>query len=494
MSKKDTTYADAMNEWAEKRSAILHRRNRFIHPSPNLPAPLQALGYLARIAIVLFLLWAAVAIIAKKYYSGERFNERMQAELKSILKADELTATSFSFQRKKGICKKITARGSEEAFYRSLGAERLAFKLPLLKRIRPAWEIEQLRIEELDLELRSGGKSRERVGAVAPGRDAIPLIAAGLFSGPDLKRLSIRRISCAKADIRWGLSSATSGAVDGASLEFFGSSPNWRLDFSGGTIRQNWLHDLEIESLTVHRQDDKLVLSNSDIRLGTSTETGTLEGQVTLETLPKFDLKLNLPKADTRDLFPSDLNIPDYFYGSLKLELGITGSTNTRGGIKTSGKATLTNGTFNKIPVLEAIDYLLKTSNFRIFSPDYGKVEFTTGGGQLMVSHFECKSKASRSILRGEFTYTPAAALGQANSPAQLGGTELARRTRAQIEGMLQFGVRPSVLSDNALAKTFFKERGDGYVWIDIPLEGPVGEATKKQQASILTALKGEGD
>ena len=61
-----------------------------------------------------------------------------------------------------------------------------------------------------------------------------------------------------------------------------------------------------------------------------------------------------------------------------------------------------------------------------------------------------------------------------------------------QIDGKLQLGVRDSRLDENPLARQFFNRRADGYTWIDIPLSGPLGQATRVQQADILAALRQE--
>ena len=116
-----------------------------------------------------------------------------------------------------------------------------------------------------------------------------------------------------------------------------------------------------------------------------------------------------------------------------------------------------------------AIDELLETNTFQRFSPDTGEVEFTTAGGRLEVSRLECKSRSASALLRGTFSYAS-----------------------DEISGRLQLGVRPSLLSDNEVARAFFTERAEGYVWIGIPLKGTLEQATRPQQVEILTALRRE--
>ena len=129
------------------------------------------------------------------------------------------------------------------------------------------------------------------------------------------------------------------------------------------------------------------------------------------------------------------------------------------------------------------------------FSPDSGEIEFHTGGGQLTVSKFECTAKRSSTILRGNFVFTPAITSRQADAAnaASVGRTRL-RSKKNSIVGNLQLGIRPRVIKDNKLAKTFFKDRADGYIWIDIPLDGPIDQATKDLSAKIFASLRDGGE
>ena len=495
MSKKDRTYSDAMNEWAAKRSFIRNRKNRIIHPSPELPGWARAFGYLFRIAVVAFLVWVVGFTVARNYYNGDSFNEKFKSGLQTFVNAKEFEASNFSWVGNKAGSKKIKAVGNDSAIYREFEAERVSFKLPLFKRIRRGWEIQTLDIEKLAIELRSGGKMHSKVGEAAGVGDDAQLVAAGLLGPPDFEDLSIGRVSCTKADFSWGLSRATNGELTGTSFELFGSStPSWRMDLEGGLLRQNWIRDLKINSAKVRREGNEIKISDSEITLGDDTESGTIEGTVTLERLPKVDLQIKLPAAPTRSLLPPlSSSTPEYFYGTLRLSLNLTGSINTFAGVETNATAELIEGTFSKIPVLEAIDKLLKTSVFRIYSPSEGEVEFGTSDGQLKVTRFECKSRATRSILRGQFTYTPAITRREADAAnaASVGGERVTPRPD-NISGSLELGVPPSWIEDSELAKEYFKKEAEGKVWVTIPLEGPLKDATRKQQQEILAKLRGE--
>ena len=70
---------------------------------------------------------------------------------------------------------------------------------------------------------------------------------------------------------------------------------------------------------------------------------------------------------------------------------------------------------------------------------DEGEVEFGTSDGQLKVTRFECKSRATRSILRGQFTYTPAITRREADAAnaASVGGERVTPRPD-NISGSLE--------------------------------------------------------
>jgi len=489
MSKKDTTYADAMNQWAAKQSFLRNRGNRFLHPNPELPAFAQALGYLMRLAIVIFILWIIVAKLANKYYNSPAFNEKLNPGISHLLDAEALDTSGISWDHNKAVCKSVSATGNESAFYRHLDATGLSFHLPLFKRMRSAWTIDQIRVENLSVEFKSGGKTETSLGSAS--RAATQLISAGLLPTPDFSELTIKRVSCGQAEFNWGLTRSTLGAIGGAKFELTNLAGDWRLDLADGLMRQNWLRDLHVEQLTARKGAQQVTFSNSTVWLGKSASRGTLEGNITMERIPRLALVLRLPKVDTRDLLPDTPNFPEYFNGELDLSLDISGSINTMSGVETAGRAKILSGAFSKIPVFDAIDQLLKTGIFRVFTAVDGQVEFDTSGGQLHVTKFACASAKGDSIIRGSFTYTRginSKEAAEANS-LSIGGSRLIPKDD-HILGNLRLGVRPERIDGNPLAQRYFNDKAEGYVWIDVPLDGPLNNATKSLHAEILTALR----
>ena len=79
MSKKDTSYADAMNEWAAKQSFLRNKRNRILHPDPGHRPFVRFLGYALRLLIVLFLLLLAASRRAVRKASASRRCARWRA-------------------------------------------------------------------------------------------------------------------------------------------------------------------------------------------------------------------------------------------------------------------------------------------------------------------------------------------------------------------------------------------------------------------------------
>jgi len=488
MSRKDT-YSDAMNDWAAKQSFFRNRSNRIIHPDPNSPGFIRFLGYFLRLAALIFVVWLVGTKLASKYFRGNGFNEKLQVQMTSYLDAEELDAENFTFIRKKAVCKKISATGNENAPYRSFEAKAITFQMPLLKRFKEAWTIDSLNIGQLNMELKSGGKSQK---TSTSAHDPAPqLIHAGIIPNPDFKKLTIARTTCTKANLSWGLSKATKGRLDGSKLELTPEAKGWRMRLTEGLAHQNWIRDLHIDDLLIRKEDRTLSFSDSSIRLGNDTTPGTLEGKMTLGEIPKADLNLKFPKVKSRDLFPKGANFPDLFNSDdVKLSLNITGSTNSFAGIETSGKATLSSGEHRKLPAFEALDQLLKTNNFRVFMIEEGEVEFRTRGGKLEITRLECTQPEARAILRGNFTYSPAvtAEEAQAAQAINFDGEQIVER-EDHVVGSLQLGVRPSVVEANPLAKSFFTKEAEGYMWIEFPLDSPLRKATQEQQSAILQAI-----
>ena len=474
MSKKDHSYSDAMNDWAAKQSFLRNKRNRFLHPNPELPMPLQVLGYLFRVAVVVFILWLIGARVARKAFNSSGYNEAIVTELKTFMHADEIETARFAWADDRGSVKRVTATGGDSAIYHKFDAVQLAYKVPIFDRLRKRWVIDELRIEELTVDLRSGGKTRDFAK-----HETIPLIAAGLVPDPDFSEMRIKRVISNDSDIRWGLGSSTRGGIDGSTIDAFTDTSAWMIELTGGSFRQNWLSGLAIEKMRVKRLDGKVQLSDGEVRLGSSKKSGTMEGSVTIAEIPRVDLQVKLPQAYTRDLIPGKLRVPSPFDGELDLDLKFTGSINTLSGVETAGEAKITSGTFSRVPVLEAVDQMLNLTTLRIFTVDEGKISFTTSGGKLTVSSFECRQKARDILLRGDFVYTPAPRdeTGEPTGPDE-------------ISGQMKLGVKPSLVEGNPLAEKYFTEATGGKVWMDIPLSGRLSKATSQLRAEILAGMK----
>ena len=179
MSKPGTSYSDAMNEWAAKQSTLRKRGNRLLHPDPHQPGPRRALGYALRIAILLAVLWFGGAKLTSNYYNGSAFNESLRSEIRALAGAEAIDAAEFSWQGSSASCEHLSLQGGDAAFFDRLVATQLSFELPVLKRVRRSWGIDQLLIGELSLELSKQDPAADTIGAAA-GRPP-SLVAAGLL-------------------------------------------------------------------------------------------------------------------------------------------------------------------------------------------------------------------------------------------------------------------------------------------------------------------------
>lgn len=321
-----------------------------------------------RILIFLLVITGIGWVYLASRTKSETFNEDLQAGLKKGLSATEVELSGISRSQGQISIGTLIAKGDGGTFFSSLDARNVRGKMGLFDGLRGKWDLGTLAITNLDVDLRAGADDAES------GQG----IAKTLFGG--FSNVTLGTIEVSKANIRWGYSDRTSGAILGSSLHIQRGVGNMTLTFSGGTFRQNWLRDLTIEKLEIHCSPEGLRFDKATFVVG--------EGEVQFANMkvesgeqPLVSGTVKLQNVEIAKILQASMG--EFVEGVLSGDLTVSGSTNTAEGLSFQGGITLGNGNVvslrRKIPLLHTLSDI-------DFMRNYHKVNFTEGSFRIKTS------------------------------------------------------------------------------------------------------------
>ncbi len=484
----EKSYSEAMNEWARKNSFFGDRGNRLIHPNPALSAPLRLVGYLFRILILVFIVGMAVNVGLRKYVGSKAFGEKAAGVVASMVKASEFESSPFLWKGKRMSMNRFSAKGGEGAFYHTLNAQYFRFDSSPLALLGAKWNLQKVVLNTLDLRLRSGAKMVEVPLSGSFEENGARELLLGGYSGRSHggKTLVFEELQVLEANVDWGLSQATEGALVAGNLSFTPDDVAWRLEIMGGIFRQNWLQGVRIEKLTITPEGDLLHFKDGEISLA-GGGAGTLSGNVVLGALPKVDLTLSIVRGALSDLVPEKYTT--YADGKIEGTLHITGSINTKSGVEIAGDFRIADGILRNIPVMDSISILTETTRLRHLPVTTGTLKFTTRDGVLEVTELNLISKDT-AHLTAEFSY--ARDMSKASEAELIGlDTPGADVSPLLCSGNLRIGVLPKSL-ENAkdVGNEYFSPESEGFRWLDIVLSGEIEQLTRSVYDRMLVDIR----
>lgn len=329
----------------------------------------QAMFHLLRLGFRLLILVALAGlgtwIYLVKRTESVRFNESFRNELKGGLSATDLEIRGFSRSQGQMDINRLAAQGGDETFFTSLEARNIRCKMSLVDGLVGIWKPGTVSILKLDLDLRAGADEEESARKLA---ESIFRKRGGVL---------IEALEVADANVTWGYSERTQGAIEASVLKMQRTDAGWRLNFKGGFFHQNWLTGLEIVNLVVLCTPEGLVFEKAELRKGAATvdfkglrvsggERPELSGVAKVRNL---GLDVILPPA-----------LRSFVEGSLSGDFRVFGSTNTSDGIGFEGQVVLDGG--DVISLRERI-HLLKALSVVDYSRNYHRVDFREGSFQM---------------------------------------------------------------------------------------------------------------
>jgi len=317
-----------------------------------------------------------------KVTGTKKFNDAFKASLQESLSASEIELNGFSQARGQLGINRLTCQGGNKTFFTSLEAKNIRCKMGLLDGIAGKWDAGTVSISVLDMELRAGADDPE----------SAQLLSKAIFQTSP--RVVANTLEVADANVRWGYSDRTQGAIENSVLKVQRVENGLKLNFKGGTFSQNWLRKLEIVNLVISCDLDGLTFEKAEFQrgLGTVDFSGL---KVAGGERPVVNGTAKIRRLLIEDAVPAPLR--SFIEGSFSGDFRVAGSTNSTDGVGFDGQVTLDGE--DSISLRERI-HLLKALSTVDFVRGYHRVEFREGsfhlktsGGGMEVSGVDLKAE-----------------------------------------------------------------------------------------------------
>ncbi|MCW1883640.1 hypothetical protein OKA04_02800 [Luteolibacter flavescens] len=480
-----------------------------------------------KVAIALLVASAIFGVWLVKRVKSESFVESLGGGLRDGLSASEAKIVNYHRSSGEAVIQRVTVEGGENSFFHSLDAGNVRFKMPLLAGMSGPWQAGTLQAKVMELKVKAGADSPEQAKKF------------GEVIFRDWPGFEFSSVEVDEASVSWGYSLRAPGMIEKSRMVAIRSSEGWRLEFKGGKFSQNWLKNLTIEHLVMEVSRGGLLIKEGKFK--------SEDGKVVLKDLrvtggnkPEVSGRAEFTKVSLASLLPDVAT--NYVEGNISGELAISGSTNSVEGIQFEGDVKLDEGSL--ISIQERL-YLMKALALADRFNSYRKVDFTrggfhikTGGGALKLSrvdliagdlmtmqgNLEVRYPTDQELVGPDGVKVPArftpfakpsadsdksAASASASAPTggaaaqkgneiydrraqeriteQLQKEDLERRSQAlRCSGTMRISIMGEAFDRNQpLRDAYPVDPETKRISIEVPLDGPLLELTRKQAEKI---------
>ncbi|MES2920894.1 MAG: hypothetical protein V4819_05085 [Verrucomicrobiota bacterium] len=334
--------------------------------------------------VFIFLLIVAVGgwVYLVKVTGTKKFNDNFKASLQEGLSASEIELNGFSQSHGQLGINRLSCQGGNKTFFTSLEARNVRCKMGLLDGIAGKWDTGTISISMLDLELRAGADDPE----------SAQLLSKALFQTSP--RVAMNTLDVADANLRWGYSDRTRGAIENSVLKVQRVENGMKLNFKGGTFSQNWLRKLEIVNLVIACDPDGLTFEKAEFQrdLGTVDLSGL---KVVGGERPMIEGTAKIRKLAMEDIVPAAVRT--FIEGAISGDFQVSGSTNSTDGVGFEGQVTLKGedsiSLRKRIHLLDALSTVDFVRNYHRVDFREGSFHLKTSGGGMDVTDAKLKAE-----------------------------------------------------------------------------------------------------
>lgn len=361
-------------------------------------------------------------------------------------------------------------QGAREGNGPIAGAEfdRIRAELRVASFFRGVWDIPEIRIERLEMDLTPPPRRQDGTLAEPP-----PPMALDIKPSPFLallpSRVSIGRIVCPDATLIWPSDTGGVSALRGATVIAEPDGPSWTFRVEGGRLKAPGFPEMAVESGMVRLNTGDFLFLESRLREANGGNA-EVRGKVELSGEKRLDLKVSFRDVNVEPFLDEDWR--KRLTGRAEGELRVEGTTGALGSLRIRGPVRLRDARLEALPILNTVALLTQTQEFRTlrFNRAEGTVDWSPA--ELNVSDLNVESEL---LLR---------LMGQIQTRGE------------QLSGGLMVGTTPKTLRmiPGATEKVFTTAR-DGYVWAPVQVSGTV-DAPKEdltprlQQAAVGTVIE----
>lgn len=480
----------ARGSFQQRARVSLLMPDAFAHPVAKI------FGYLWRLGVLALLGGVVYWVMLRSHLGSAEFSRHMAREAQALLQAESVKLPPLSWRGDKASVRQFSATGGDGAFFRTLEAENVGFRVPLAMLWGKEWKLRRLEASAIKVELRSGGLAGAAEGERGePGgphpfgapdvsapeielnlegpssketMEDIRLLKDGMGVAPRLQELSVSSIDASRFHAGWGITSATRGELkDGQGFAMSREDGgHWLIELASGEWSQNWLKGLRLSKLRALCASEAVDFEETQVRLGEGT--GTLHGRVLLGQTPTLDLTLKMQDFPLSSFLPE----PCDKFLSLRAggELKLGGSPNRASGITVSGRLVPASGAIMGLPIQQSLAVATGRVRFREWEITGGTVTLATGPGRCETA-FDLHSREDI-VLRGTLS-----------------------SQQDQFSGQVKIGVDPALLQRMAppVRARFFAEKAEGKEWMAVPLEGVMEQLTENTAKQLMAAHEQAG-
>lgn len=292
--------------------------SRILLPDPALPASKRWIGILFRLAIVLGIPWAVFNQRTNSFLNSDRFSRLVEDGLRQRLGAESVVVEPFWWNQEKASTSRIEVHFGEASPVASVLMEQVEFSLPTRERFMSVWEIDRMRIRNMEVVVRGAARQEDEAAGES-------LVMGGLFSiDPKIEATVIPYTKVEHLDIRWGEGEFNSGSLEDAAVTFvpMGKGGVWKVNLKGGMLNQNWIRGIEIEEADLEWDGRQLVCESAQLRMPMGGRGGL--GFVLESAGLAIDATIDLKDTDLRQLL--DTYNQQYFSGRVSGRIRIAGT------------------------------------------------------------------------------------------------------------------------------------------------------------------------
>ena len=321
-------FNDRLSQWVASQGFWFQVRYSMSGSGMKGRAMFHLLRMGARLLVFLLLVAVGTWVYLVKRTDGARFNEALRKDLQAGLSASE-----SGDPRVQPLAGEVGNQPACGGWWREIRFSPLwrpgtsAARWVLLDGLVGVWQPGIISIARLDVDLRAGSDDAESARKLSEAvfRKSAKVDASAFEVGD--------------ATLRWGYSERTEGAIENSSMKMQRTESGWRINFKGGTFRQNWLQEVG------DREHGRgLRKGRAVIRKG-GTEARSRHGRFFRSALgwrrAAAD-RWRLPKSadlTLEEILPPALR--SFVEGSISGDFKVFGSTNTSDGVGFEGQVTM---------------------------------------------------------------------------------------------------------------------------------------------------------